>query len=62
VPYLQPVGGNAENHDTTMFEIEKTVLKSRHTNSIFGFFPTRKNANPKKPKELFFANAKQNKC
>ena len=32
-------------------------MKSPHTNSTFGFLPTRKMTDPKKPKELFFANA-----
>jgi len=32
-------------------------MKSNRTNSIFGFFPTTKKADPEKPKELFLANA-----
>jgi len=36
---------------------ENKEMKSQRTNSTFGFLPTHK-ANAKKPKELFFANAR----
>jgi hypothetical protein len=37
------------------------IQKASRTNSTFGFLPTRKKANPKKPKELFFSQRSDRK-
>lgn len=49
-----------QRNDTVMNEqIENIGMKTQHTNSTFGFLPTRRKFNPKNQKSYFLPTLKQ---